>query len=104
MKVFIDYQPSSTSITFRRSCRAAELEYEHKENKEDSRYSRGKSIQSLFKCQLPGRAVLRSCEERLGLGHDGREGGGWARLVLWAMPAKRNMLKGQKKLLTENCI
>lgn len=69
MKVFIDYQSSSTPITFRRSCRAAELEYEHKENKEDSRYSRGKSIQSLFKCQLPGRAVLKSCEQRFGLGH-----------------------------------
>lgn len=75
VKVFIDYQSSSAPITFRRSCRAAELEYEHKENKEDSRYSRGKSIQSLFKCQLPGRAVLKSCEQRLGLGHDW-EGGG----------------------------
>lgn len=86
MKVFIDYQSSSASITFSRSCRAAELEYEHKENKEDSRYSRGKSIQSLFKCQLPGRAVLQSCEERLGLG--GREGEGWLLLLLGAMPAQ----------------
>lgn len=98
MKVFIDYQSSSASITFGRSCTAAELEYEHKENKEDLRYSRGKSIQSLFKCQLPGRAVLRSCEERLGLGHDAecaREGG---RLLSEAgavgNACKRNMLRG----------
>lgn len=98
MKVFIDYQSSSASITFGRSCTAAELEYEHKENKEDLRYSRGKSIQSLFKCQLPGRAVLGSCEERLGLGHDAecaREGG---RLLSEAgavgNTCKRNMLRG----------
>lgn len=70
MKVFIDYQSGSTAVTLRRSCTEAELEYEHKENKEDLRYSRGKSIQSLFKCQLPGRALLKSCKERLGLRHN----------------------------------
>jgi len=70
VKVFIDYQSSSASVTLGRSCTEAESEYEHKENKEDLRYSRGESIQTLFKCQLPGRALLKSCKERLGLRHN----------------------------------
>lgn len=105
VEVFIDYQSSSTSITFGRSCRAAELEYEHKENKEDSRYSRGKSIQSLFKCQLPGRAVLKSCEQRLGLGHGWEGGRRWlSKAGAVGNACTRNMLRREKELLTGNCI
>lgn len=93
VKVFIDYQSSSASVTLGRSCTEAESEYEHKGNKEDLRYGRGKSIRSLFKCQLPGRALLKSCKERLGLRHNAwvcKEGRKdcWASQVLRGMRAK----------------
>lgn len=97
MKVFIDYQSSSASITFGRSCTAAELEYEHKENKDDLRYSRGKSIQSLFKCQLPGRAVLKSCEERLGLGHDAGVWEGGREVAEQGQRLQKEYVKGREE-------
>lgn len=88
VKVFIDYQSSSAPVTFRRSCRAAELEYEHKEN---TRRTGGAAGESQYRAYLNVSSLEEELWAQIRAGTwKGREGKGcgWARLELWAVPAK----------------